>query len=187
MAVTRENIGKVREATGKSFEAWVTWLDSIGARGMPHKEIAERIGKTGEASMWWAQTITVAYEQEIGRRVPGQNCDGDFSVSVNKTFWRSSHDVFAAWVEFNADLDRVDGVSVVDEPNVTETEKWYYWRVRLSDGSQVTAGMNKTSGEKCQLGIGHEKLNTERMIEPARAFWKQRIAQFGDVLSPDGK
>src|SRR5699024_5538338 len=47
---------------------------------------------------WWAQTITVAYEQERGLRVPGQKKDG-FSVSASKTVDVPVERLFAAFAD----------------------------------------------------------------------------------------
>src|SRR5690606_39188985 len=73
------------EKTGKSWQGWLDFLDGIGARDLSHTEIARAIVETGEASGWWAQGITVAYEQHIGRRQPGQRPNGGYEVSVSKT------------------------------------------------------------------------------------------------------
>src|SRR5690606_38785401 len=73
------------EKTGRDWAGWLAFLDEIGARDMPHGEIAARVLATGDASAWWAQSITVAFEQHIGRRRPGQRSAGTYEVSANRT------------------------------------------------------------------------------------------------------
>lgn len=68
--------------TGKSMAEWLALLDN--PHNMPHKEMAAFFVQQG-VSAWWAQGLTVAIEQHIGRRVVGQTCTGTWSASVSKT------------------------------------------------------------------------------------------------------
>lgn len=43
-------------------------LDAAGARDWPHKQIAEHLVAAHGVDGWWAQSITVGYEQATGRR-----------------------------------------------------------------------------------------------------------------------
>ena len=58
----------VRERTGKSWEEWFALLDEAGAAERPHAEIARSLADEHGLSGWWAQSITVEYEQSRGRR-----------------------------------------------------------------------------------------------------------------------
>lgn len=73
------------EATGKKQAEWHAVLDAAGAREWKHPVIAAWPQSEHGVGGWWAQSITVGYEQAIGRRLPGQTADGTFSVSVTKT------------------------------------------------------------------------------------------------------
>lgn len=77
--------GKLVEATGKTRAEWHAILDAAGAREWKHPTIAAWLHSEHGVAGWWAQGITVAFEQAIGRRLPGQTADGTFSVSVTKT------------------------------------------------------------------------------------------------------
>ena len=68
--------------TGRSWEKWLEFLNEIGAGELTHTEIAQRIHDTGDATGWWSQSIALAYEQHIGRRVPGQVREGEYVVSA---------------------------------------------------------------------------------------------------------
>ena len=76
--------------------AWALWrgLPGWALRGLAGLAAAAHTlfrGKVDNAG-WWAQTAAVAYEQQIGRRVPGQLGDGTFQVSVSKTVPGSRRD-----------------------------------------------------------------------------------------------
>lgn len=73
-------------ATGKTPEEWLAILDAHGAAKLTHAEIARWLSDHHEAvDPWWAQSITVMYEQERGMRAPGQMADGTFTVSVTRS------------------------------------------------------------------------------------------------------
>lgn len=75
----------VREATGKDRAEWFALLDQAGAATWKHKDVATWLVREHEVDGWWAQGITVAYEQARGIRRPGQRQDGTFETSVSRT------------------------------------------------------------------------------------------------------
>lgn len=171
------NTEGIEKATGKRWEEWVKILDDIGAKDLTHKEIARKLydmldGKL-ENHGWWAQGITVAYEQQIGRRVPGQREDGTFEVSVNKTLNGSMDDVFAAWLELTEQQADFNGIKPVSEPSTSETEKWRNWRVNLADGTKVVVGINQKTPEKAGLGLAHQKVASSEDAEVWRSYWQE--------------
>lgn len=85
VSAQRMSDGKLVEATGRARADWHAILDAAGAREWKHPVIAAWLQSEHGVDGWWAQGITVAYEQAIGRRLPGQTADGTFSVSVTKT------------------------------------------------------------------------------------------------------
>jgi len=74
----------IEGGTGRSWDEWLAFFTSIGAEQLTHQEIVARASELG-APPWWRQMVTVAYEQHIGRRVPGQDCDGEFNLSASRT------------------------------------------------------------------------------------------------------
>ena len=65
------DIASAERGTGKVWRERLAFLGKIGARHLPHKEIARRVREECSGSSRRAQSIAVAYEQHIGRRVPG--------------------------------------------------------------------------------------------------------------------
>ena len=74
----------VRNATGRTWAAWFELLDAGGAVELGHTEIARLLIDDHGVPGWWAQSVTVAYEQARGRRAPGQRPDG-WEVTASKT------------------------------------------------------------------------------------------------------
>ena len=75
----------VEQATGRGKAEWFEIIRSAGKAKASHKEIADFLKETHDISYWWAQEITVEYEQHIGRRVLGQTQDGFYQIGVSRT------------------------------------------------------------------------------------------------------
>lgn len=169
------NIEAIEKATGKSWAEWLEFFESIGAKDMTHHEIALKVFKT-DISGWWAQNVTVAYEQHIGRRVPGQREDGKYEVSVTKTVDGTLDDAMKWWLRKAAGLKEFSGVALDDKPKRSTTEKWRHWRVNLSDDTKVIVSTNQKSPGKAQLAVTSQKLASAQDAEHWRAYWKQFLA-----------
>lgn len=166
------NIKSIEEATGKSWDEWLRFFDEIGAKDLSHKEIAQKVHEAGTPG-WWSQNVTVAYEQHIGRRVPGQQSDGTFAVSVNKTVPGTMDAALDAWLELIKDKKEFNGIEITKEPNISKTEKWRNWRCGLADGTRVLMSTYEKTDDKSGLSLAHEKLQSADDVEKWRAFWKE--------------
>jgi Activator of Hsp90 ATPase homolog 1-like protein len=75
----------VREATGRGWQEWFETLDEAGAKEWDHKGIVAHLEhERPEASSWWRQSITVAYERARGMRAVGQTADAGGEIRVVK-------------------------------------------------------------------------------------------------------
>ncbi|PZE85387.1 hypothetical protein DEJ00_17840 [Curtobacterium sp. MCLR17_039] len=74
---------RVLAATGKKPDDWHALIDRADGATIGHAAIASwLIGRGVEP--WWAQGITIGYEQARGLRIPGQRADGTFAVSASR-------------------------------------------------------------------------------------------------------
>ncbi|MFC7531853.1 hypothetical protein [Actinoplanes sp. GCM10030250] len=140
MAVN-SRIKPVERATNRSWDEWLEFMAGINAEGLDHKAIAlkvyEELDGTGvEPLGWWTQAVTVAYEQYIGRRIPGQRPDGTFQMSVSKATKLGMRELMDAWVTFAARDDFLIGL-VSGEPKVSGTDRRITWRAKAIDGSSI--------------------------------------------------
>lgn len=83
------------KATGRLPADWYGMLDAAGARDWPHKQIAEHLVTEHGVDAWWAQSLTVGFEQATGRRRPGQQHDGTFAASVSRRIPGDGPSVYA--------------------------------------------------------------------------------------------
>lgn len=121
--------------------------------------------------------LTVAYEQHIGRRVPGQAADGTFQVSASRTVDGELDDVFARWLQVVADLDDRTDIGIGRASATTTNQTYRYWRVGFSDGSRVSFGASQARPGKVKLGLGHERLPTPGDVDRWRPFWRSLLAE----------
>lgn len=177
-----KNRKALETGSGITWDVWVKLL--APHQDLDHSAMAKlvyaEILKVGESKSpeWWAQGVTVAYEQHIGRRQIGQTCAGDFSVTVSKTVPGDMNTALTDWCLVIADEVEFDGVKITTPGKVTQTPKWRYWRCGLEDGSKVSVNIQtKPGGDKSLLAINHDKLSDSESVERWRSFWKHYDAQ----------
>ncbi|MBX3576406.1 MAG: hypothetical protein KF723_04295 [Rhizobiaceae bacterium] len=167
----------IEKGTGRSWRSWLKFLETIDARNLSHKEIADRVYKTGDASGWWAQSVATAFEQHIGRRAAGQDGDGTFQVSATAMVEGPMDAALARWLSLVAGAADFGGVAISRNPEVSRTEKWRWWRCGLADASRINLGISDRPGGKAGVGLSHEKLESAEAVEQWREYWKALLAQ----------
>jgi uncharacterized protein YndB with AHSA1/START domain len=169
----------VRERTGKGWEEWFMLLDEAGAAERPHAEIARSLVDDQGLSGWWAQSITVEYEQARGLREEHERPDG-YEVGATKTIAASRTEVWRAW-EDEAIRERwLPGAQVaVRTPTKPRT-----MRLDWGEGGRLAVYLDE-SGEKTRLAVQHEKLPDREAAERWKAFWRERVGALKDLLEKE--
>ena len=167
----------VGDATGRTWDDWRTVLDGWNAGSMTHQQIARRLQDEEQVTHWWAQTLTVAYEQHIGRRLPGQASDGTFSTSASRTVDGDLDDVFARWLDVVVGLEHRTDVEITREPSTSTKASYRYWRVGFADGSRVELGATQVRPGRVRIGLGHERLPGAHDVDRWRGFWRSLLAE----------
>ncbi len=175
ISISQESVIK---ATGKSWKHWFDYLNEKDASELSHKDIAALLQEKEGVSGWWAQSITVEYERNIGRREIGQTCEGSFQGAASKTLPGNLDQVFMQWKEYVGQINEVNQVPFLHPPTDSDSPKWRYWRVNLQDGSKVSAVINQKSTDKVLFVINHEKLRDAKAVEEWKAFWKTFLNEF---------
>jgi hypothetical protein len=177
-AVARpSNTDAIAKGTDRAFSEWIAYLDGIGAAKLDHKQIAEHVRETGLASGWWAQSVAVAYEQHIGRRLPGQRKDGTFEVSASRTVPGTLDKAFACWLALMDGKAELDGEPISHGPETSRSDKWRYWRCGLADGGRISMTVSAKGADRTGFGVGHQKLASPDEAARWRAFWKEMLGR----------
>lgn len=167
---------RLENGTGTTLAEWTDRLDATGGRDLDHTAIARMLVERWEVEEWWAQGVTVAYEQVIGRRVVGQSCDGDFSASASRTVPGTPTQVRDRWDAFMTEARR-DGLGL-EEPLLSDTATWRYWRAAVADGSRVSVNITAKDEGRSTLGIEHKGLETADARTAWKDAWKGVLGEF---------
>jgi uncharacterized protein YndB with AHSA1/START domain len=171
----------VREHTGRDYAGWFALLDGWNGTARTHTGLAAWLGREQGVPAWWAQTVTVAYEQERGMRVPGQKKDG-FAVSVSKTVHAPVERLFAAFVE---EGERGRWLHDHDLSVRTSTEP----RRLTADfdrATRISANFTAKDGGRSTVAFEHTKLADAETAARTKAFWRHRLGQLKVVLEEHG-
>jgi uncharacterized protein YndB with AHSA1/START domain len=173
---------KVREATGRGWEEWFAALDRWGGVRRSHAEIARRLMGAHRVEHWWAQTITVGFEQARGLREPGQNADG-WTVSASKTIAVPVHRIFRSLSDPEQRALWLPGA----ELSLRTETPYKYARFDWEDGStRVNAGFVEVSSTKSRIAIAHERLPDADAADAMRSWWRERVANLKTLLEGGG-
>lgn len=174
-------IESIERATSKTWGEWLDFMDSIDARDLSHHEIAtkvlEQLMTTTESPGWWAQSVTVAYEQHIGRRLPGQQPDGTFQTSVSRATKLGMKQLMDAWVEFAASDQEILGM-VAGDVRTSGTEKRLSWRAKLQDHASVIVISEPKPDGMASIVLQHTGSQTQELNNEAKAKWLSVIERF---------
>jgi len=122
------------------------------------------------------EAIVITYEQQIGRREVGQSCYGDYPANVSKVLKGTMDDVLRRWLELIGDTRTPNGADMESEPSVSSTEKFRYWRAKLTDGTRVTVIIWRMPDGRVSLGVQHRAFPDRTAAGACKAYWKAFLA-----------
>ena len=170
------NIRAIEAESGLDWPTWCAAIEERGGSTLSHNAIVKAARQIRPISGWWAQSVAVAYEQHINRRLPGQTSDGLFAVSLSRSVTGSPETAMAQWRDFMDGRDPIGEKALSEPPTDTVTPKWRYWRCKFTDGSRLTLTMQATSTEKVRIAIEHRKLPLHGDIAGMKAVWSALLA-----------
>ena len=192
----------VAAATGQPRATWFALLDAQDATTWTHTAIAAWLVEEQRVDAWWAQSLTVAYEQERGLRAPGQRSDGTYEVSPSRSVVGTLDEVFdlvaddaarARWLD--PALGEVGAGGPLDVLGATRGSS-----VRLAwpagalgappdRSGRVTVGLYQpraddgTPAGKVRVSVQHGGLRSSDDVAPLKAFWSARLAALADLAA----
>ena len=70
-----------------------------------------------------------------------------------------------------------NGVALADEPRVSASEKYRYWRARLADGTHVDVNVYKRPDGRISFGVQHRPFPERAAADAWRGYWREFVAQ----------
>jgi hypothetical protein len=167
----------VQKATGKTWAQWCEALDAAGARAMAHSDIARLVFERFRVGPWWAQMVTVGYEQARGMRELHEQAEG-YSVSASKTLAAPAERVYAAW-NLDAERGRWLGMNLKVRSATPPKSVRLIWSDQLS---QVAVMLHPRGAAKTQVAVEHTKLKDQAECARMKTFWAGALQRLGAAL-----
>jgi uncharacterized protein YndB with AHSA1/START domain len=165
--------------TGKRWDEWFAVLDRWGAVERPHGEIARWVGEEHGVGGWWAQGVTVAYEQARGLRAPGQRRGGLFEVNASKTVAVPVERLYEAFIDPGLRERWLPGATM----EVRSARPGRSIRANWDDGSTRLVIDFTAKGEaKSQVALVHERIADAATAGELKAWWRGRVAALKQLL-----
>jgi hypothetical protein len=163
----------VRQATGRDRAEWFALLDEAGAATWKHKDIASWLVAEHGVDGWWAQGITVGYEQARGIRRPGQRQDGTFEASVSRTVALDTADalrMLAAVVTSELDVDPLALNLTAKHPTA---------RFPLDGGEYVLATASPLGDGRSSIGLTWGRMPDGSRLADVKTSMRQWLEAVG--------
>ncbi len=160
---------------------WMDWLDSAGARQWSHKRIAQYVNERID-DPWWAQQITICYEEQTGKRKPGQRADGSFSFSISKTIDQPRTSLLDQWIEF-CETDTEIKPLLGEDARRSDTPNRSVWRVTLKPAIKFIASTEPRGETRAALILSEDNIPSETLKDENRNQWRQRLNRFAAFQS----
>lgn len=173
------NDESIRRNTGRGWDEWFAVLDEWGARDRSHTEIARWVGEQHDVSGWWAQSITVGYEQERGLRQPGQQCDGYFAASASKTVAVPLAVAYAAVADAEQRGQWLGGTLT---PQGKSRENKVFRAVLDGEPGKVEFSFIAKGDAKTQVTASHTKLADAETAAKLKQRWRERLTELKSAL-----
>jgi hypothetical protein len=169
----------VRRNTGRGWDEWFALLDAWGAVRRPHPEIARWLVEEHAVGGWWAQGVTVAYEQARGLRDPGQRRGGLYEVNATKTVAVPVERLYEAFAD-----PALRGRWLPDAGFEIRTARpARSIRANWEDGSTRLLVTFTARGEaKSQVAVTHERIPDAPTADKLKAFWRERVGVLRQIL-----
>ncbi|MGW7194772.1 hypothetical protein [Streptomyces chryseus] len=167
----------LKASTGRDWEAWFALLDTWGATSRTHTQIARHLTDDLAVDGWYAQSITVGYEQERGLRAVGQSSRGDWRTSGNRTVQAPAERCEAAFTD--------PGVRRRWLPGSAFSLRTHRAGKTLSAdyaGGRLSVRFTPKGEAKTQVSLAHTKLADADAVAAYKDFWKERLAVLKTLL-----
>lgn len=167
------------DRTGRGWAEWFALLDSWGATERTHTEIARWLRTEHQVHSWWAQTLTIGYEQARGMRAPGQQSNGYYAASGSKTVAVAVDRAFAAFADASVRAQWLPDVTIgVRTATAPKT-----FRADWADGStRIAVTFTPKSEVKAQVAVIHEKITDADTAAHLKTYWRERLAALKQLL-----
>jgi uncharacterized protein YndB with AHSA1/START domain len=170
----------VKKATGRNWNQWLEVLDKAGAARWPHRQTAEYLHERYHLAGWWAQMVTVGFEQARGLRLRHQTPEG-FEISATKTLAAPVARAFEAW------KDPALRERWLPHTPLTVRKATPHKSIRITwgDGTILSVNFWPKGPLKCQVVPEHGRLPDADTAEKMKTYWTEKLEALKAYLEKD--
>lgn len=163
----------LQRTTGRDRDGWFAVLDAWGAADRPYRETAGWLQDEHGLSAWWAQKITVEYEEARGVRAPGSRGDGTYTVTASKSVAAPAQRLYEAFADPTVRGRWLPNAAVRERTMRPGRSARFDWG---DGGERVSVTLVPSGATKTQVGVEHARLPSEAAAAEAKAAWRDRLA-----------
>lgn len=161
------------EATGRGWQEWFAILDGWNGTSHNHTEIARWLMEEQGVPGWYAQSLTVGYEQARGLRAPGQRKDG-FAAGASRTVGVPVERLFEAFTDESLRERWAPRAELRERTATAPRTARYDWE----DGStRVIVGFDSLGEAKSRVALSHERLPDADSADEMKSWWRERLTE----------
>ncbi len=163
----------LQRTTGRDRAGWFAVLDAWGAAGRTYKETAGWLQTEHGLSAWWAQKLTVEYEEARGVRARGSRGDGTYTVTASKSIAAPAQRLYEAFADPTVRARWLPDAPVRERTMRPGRSARFDWG---DDGERMSVSFVPSGPAKTQVGVEHARLPSEAAAADAKAAWRDRLA-----------
>jgi hypothetical protein len=171
----------MRRASGKGHDEWFALLDSWGATGHTHTEIASWLRETQGVAGWWAQNITVNYERARRMRDPHQMVRG-YSVSVTRTVVVEPGLALAAFTSPTRRKRWLPDAPMRQRATRAALTARFDWP---EPASRVVVTIGPKGDDRAVVAVAHEQLPDAASADRLKVAWRGWLGDLKAFLERD--
>lgn len=164
--------------TGRGWAQWLPIIDREGGRTIGHTAIAALLVDKFGVPGWWAQTVTVGYEQARGLRALHQK-PGGFEIGSTRMIAAGAGEVFDAFLDPRKRARWLPETVLTihkSTPNKSLRATW-------TDGSKsISVLFDARTPGKTQVALQHGKLANAAAAKRMKVFWGARLDALRESL-----
>jgi len=176
-----ESTSAIEKATNRS---WSDWVLLLAEHGKDHQSLVAcalaNMPENFDKKHWWSQAVAVAYEQQIGRRKPGQRLDGSYEVAVSKTVTTPQTELSISWIDYFKSLNQINDHTPTNA-RTSSTDIRDYLRADVGVYKFESAIEAKTD-QKSLLVVTMSELESEAVRSQWQDYWKSKLQEFVNSL-----
>jgi hypothetical protein len=174
-----DNMTALQETTGRDRDGWFAVLDAWGAADRPYKATAGWLQTEHGLSAWWAQKITVEYQEARGVRAPGSRGDGTYTATASKSIAAPAQRVYEAFADPTVRERWLPDAPVRERTTRPGVSARFDWG---DGGERMSVTFVPSGPAKTQVGVEHARLPSEAAAAEAKARWRDRLAALKTLL-----